>query len=248
MSHVHHVRHVRQVCFAWRFRRDEFERDVVVEMCTKSGRGTGRCSAQTLEGLAGGTPFRRLLSRGRLEIERYVRQHIFAWLPQILRARDGWIRQYQSSANMDTLKITTKATTFGAHVRGGVGARKVNGGCSGLRALDSGRLHRRCVLVRAEKESSSADKKESPAPEMTEKVTEEVVEKAPAEAKGETVYVDELPQVKQADLSKSMKDKMRAEYLGLGGAENTKMGANYFLWIIVGISALAVASWLSGAI
>lgn len=63
-----------------------------------------------------------------------------------------------------------------------------------------------------------------------------------------SVYNDDLPRVERAELSSSMKDKMRKEYLGLGGSENTAMGANYYLWIIVGISTLAIASWLSGAI
>ena len=45
-----------------------------------------------------------------------------------------------------------------------------------------------------------------------------------------------------------MQKKLRDEYLGLGGSPNTPMGANYFLYIILGISFLAVLSWLSGAI
>ena len=45
-----------------------------------------------------------------------------------------------------------------------------------------------------------------------------------------------------------MQKKLRDEYLGFGGSPNTPMGANYFLYIILGISFLAVLSWLSGAI
>lgn len=41
---------------------------------------------------------------------------------------------------------------------------------------------------------------------------------------------------------------MRQEYLGLGGAENTAMGGNYFLYIIIIISVLAILSKLTGAI
>ena len=48
--------------------------------------------------------------------------------------------------------------------------------------------------------------------------------------------------------SQEMQKKLRDEYLGLGGSPNTPMGANYFLYIILGISFLAVLSWLSGAI
>lgn len=49
-------------------------------------------------------------------------------------------------------------------------------------------------------------------------------------------------------LSEGMKKRMRDEYIGLGGAENSKMGQNWFLYIIVIISALAVASYLTGSI
>ena len=49
-------------------------------------------------------------------------------------------------------------------------------------------------------------------------------------------------------MSEAQKEKLRREYLGLGGGVNTAMGANYYLYIIVIISALAVAAKLSGAI
>lgn len=42
--------------------------------------------------------------------------------------------------------------------------------------------------------------------------------------------------------------KLRDEYLSFGGSANTAMGANYFLYIILGISFLAVLSWLTGAL
>lgn len=42
--------------------------------------------------------------------------------------------------------------------------------------------------------------------------------------------------------------RLRDEYLAFGGSENTAMGGNYFLYIIVIISVLAVLSWLTGAI
>lgn len=53
------------------------------------------------------------------------------------------------------------------------------------------------------------------------------------------------PEEKQ-DLSDNMKDKIRAEYLALGGAPNKAMGSNYFLNIIIGISVLVVLSYYLG--
>jgi len=49
------------------------------------------------------------------------------------------------------------------------------------------------------------------------------------------------------EMSKAQQDKLRKEYLSFGGGPNTAMGANYYLYIIVIISALAVAAKLSGA-
>lgn len=49
-------------------------------------------------------------------------------------------------------------------------------------------------------------------------------------------------------MSDAYKKKLRDEYLSLGGSPNTAMGSNYFLWIIVAISVLAVLSWLTGSI
>ena len=46
---------------------------------------------------------------------------------------------------------------------------------------------------------------------------------------------------------KLKQDKLRKELLGFGGSPDTAMGANYYLYIIVIISALAVAAKLSGA-
>lgn len=39
-----------------------------------------------------------------------------------------------------------------------------------------------------------------------------------------------------------MKDRLRAEYYGLGGSPNRPMGGNYFLNIIIVISVLAILS------
>ena len=48
-------------------------------------------------------------------------------------------------------------------------------------------------------------------------------------------------------MSDTQKEKLRREYLAFGGSPNSAMGANYYLYIIVVISALAVAAKLSGA-
>ena len=49
------------------------------------------------------------------------------------------------------------------------------------------------------------------------------------------------------EMSKEQKKKLRDEYLGLGGSANTKMSANYFLWISGFIATCAVLSKLIGA-
>lgn len=48
------------------------------------------------------------------------------------------------------------------------------------------------------------------------------------------------------ELSDTMKDKIRAEYLAVGGAPNQPLKSNYFLNIILGISVLAVLSYYLG--
>ncbi|KAL4434140.1 hypothetical protein ABPG75_000581 [Micractinium tetrahymenae] len=62
------------------------------------------------------------------------------------------------------------------------------------------------------------------------------------------LYADENPPPPRDTMSPEMKARLRQEYYGLGGAPNQKMGNNYFLIIILVISALAVASKLTGAI
>eukprot|EP00882_Tetradesmus_deserticola_P007138 GHRQ01007514.1.p1 GENE.GHRQ01007514.1~~GHRQ01007514.1.p1 ORF type:complete len:129 (+),score=29.38 GHRQ01007514.1:175-561(+) len=64
------------------------------------------------------------------------------------------------------------------------------------------------------------------------------------------IYADQVPQaLKPKDnISREMKQRLRQEYYGLGGAENKAMNSNYFLWIIAIISVLAVLSKLTGAI
>lgn len=48
------------------------------------------------------------------------------------------------------------------------------------------------------------------------------------------------------DLSDNMKDKIRAEYLAVGGSANTALGSNYFLNIIIGITVLVLLSYYLG--
>ncbi len=49
-------------------------------------------------------------------------------------------------------------------------------------------------------------------------------------------------------MSDAYKAKLRKEYLSLGGSPNTAMGGNYFLYIILFVSVLAVLTKLTGAI
>ena len=69
---------------------------------------------------------------------------------------------------------------------------------------------------------------------------------APKPASDGTFYNDDNPLPPRTEMSDEYKKKLRAEYLSFGGSPNTKMGSNYFLWIIFGISSLAVLTWLTG--
>ena len=71
---------------------------------------------------------------------------------------------------------------------------------------------------------------------------------APPPSDGKTFYNDERDLPPRTEMSDAYKKKLRDEYLSLGGSPNTAMGSNYFLWIIVAISVLAVLSWLTGSI
>lgn len=57
-----------------------------------------------------------------------------------------------------------------------------------------------------------------------------------------------LLQIQRTELSPEMKARLKKEYYSLGGAPNTKMGANWFLNIGLFIAGLAILSWLTGAI
>ena len=71
-------------------------------------------------------------------------------------------------------------------------------------------------------------------------------EQKEAEQRGQTSgnsqYVDELPEIPRTEMSDAMKEKLRREYYSLGGSPNKSMGSNYFLNIILVISALAILS------
>jgi len=60
-------------------------------------------------------------------------------------------------------------------------------------------------------------------------------EETPAEPQKEEAdansprYIDELKPLERKPLSKGMQEKLRNEYIGLGGAENATMGTNWFL-------------------
>ncbi|PNH07123.1 hypothetical protein TSOC_006451 [Tetrabaena socialis] len=72
-----------------------------------------------------------------------------------------------------------------------------------------------------------------------------------AKQTSEGLYVDaDAPRAPRpkSNLSKEMKTKLRQEYMGLGGAENTAMNSNYFLWMCGIVAVLAVCSKLIGAI
>ena len=50
----------------------------------------------------------------------------------------------------------------------------------------------------------------------------------------------------QRELSDTMKQKIRAEYEGLGGSPNKPMKSNYFLNIMIVIAGLAFLTSLAG--
>eukprot|EP00878_Enallax_costatus_P002836 GHUV01003028.1.p1 GENE.GHUV01003028.1~~GHUV01003028.1.p1 ORF type:complete len:126 (+),score=26.95 GHUV01003028.1:146-523(+) len=80
--------------------------------------------------------------------------------------------------------------------------------------------------------------------------SDEVVVPGEQKKADNALYADQVSaQVRANDnLSKEMKQRLRQEYYGLGGAENKAMSSNYFLWIIAVVSVLAVLSKLTGAI
>jgi len=97
-------------------------------------------------------------------------------------------------------------------------------------------IRSRSLVVRAEekKDTMSALDSMLPADEKEE------------EPKKEELF-DDGKEPPKPQMSMEQRKKLRDEYLSLGGSPNTAM-PNYFLYIIVVISALAVASALTGAI
>ncbi|GIL79761.1 hypothetical protein Vretimale_12400 [Volvox reticuliferus] len=107
----------------------------------------------------------------------------------------------------------------------------------------------RFVLARADPPSGGARVTR----EFKEGDSEVTIPGAPSNASKQTdgLYVDvnDPPRrPKQDNLSKEMKARLRAEYTGLGGAENTAMTSNYFLWICIIVAVLAISSKMIGAI
>ncbi|KIY96386.1 low CO2 inducible protein [Monoraphidium neglectum] len=80
---------------------------------------------------------------------------------------------------------------------------------------------------------------------------EEAVVTKPTTTENAPLYADEAKVAaarKKDNMSKEMKARLRKEYVGFGGAENSAMSNNYFLWIAIIISVLAVMSKMIGAI
>ncbi|EFJ49415.1 hypothetical protein VOLCADRAFT_74218 [Volvox carteri f. nagariensis] len=107
----------------------------------------------------------------------------------------------------------------------------------------------RLVLTRADPPSSGARVTR----EFREGDSEVTIPGAPSnvskQADGLYVDVNEPPRRPKTDnMSKEMKARLRAEYTGLGGAENKAMSSNYFLWISIIVALLAISSKLIGAI
>ena len=71
--------------------------------------------------------------------------------------------------------------------------------------------------------------------------TQEAGMKKEAASPAKDVYV-------KPTMSKAQMEKLRQEYLGLGGSAKTPMGSNYFLNICVAITVLAVLTKLTGAL
>lgn len=72
----------------------------------------------------------------------------------------------------------------------------------------------------------------------------------PGAEEKKALYADQVQAAarKKDNMSKEMKARLRKEYIGLGGAENSAMTNNYFLWIAVTVAVLAVMSKMIGAI
>mmetsp|Transcript_17635 Transcript_17635/g.24353 ORF Transcript_17635/g.24353 Transcript_17635/m.24353 type:complete len:142 (+) Transcript_17635:92-517(+) len=100
----------------------------------------------------------------------------------------------------------------------------------------------RVVHVRA-----GEDKKNVDAMSALDSMLADPTKEEEAKPVNEALYDDGKELKPKTEMSMEQRKKLRDEYLGLGGSANTKM-PNYFLWISVVISALAVAAALTGAI
>merc|ERR1712012_710412 len=95
---------------------------------------------------------------------------------------------------------------------------------------------------------TAAEPEQKRAQEQQKSFLEAVTEEPSAGAKPpKTAYVDELPPVKKEEMSAAMRERLRREYYSLGGAPNKAM-TNWFLYIILFISFLAISASLTGAI
>ena len=62
------------------------------------------------------------------------------------------------------------------------------------------------------------------------------------------IYSSGVEEDPGAGISADMKKRLRAEYIGVGGSPDEPLQTNYFLYIIVAISILAVLSYYTGAL
>jgi|EP00670_Eutreptiella_braarudii_P006415 hypothetical protein len=83
--------------------------------------------------------------------------------------------------------------------------------------------------------------------ESQKKVAEEEAKKNVEYDAAGNAFIDDLDEIEpeRPQMSEAMKRRLRAEYTSLGGSPNAK-STNYFLYISIIISVLAVLTWLSG--
>ena len=82
---------------------------------------------------------------------------------------------------------------------------------------------------------------------LLQKVAEEEAKKNVEYDAAGNAFIDDLDEIEpeRPQMSEAMKRRLRAEYTSLGGSPNAK-STNYFLYISIIISVLAVLTWLSG--
>ncbi|KAI3438845.1 hypothetical protein D9Q98_001262 [Chlorella vulgaris] len=114
------------------------------------------------------------------------------------------------------------------------------------RSTSSRAPRRAAVLVRANQPLREFNENDGKLTAGSDKVPEG--DEEAGKEKAGPLYADENPPPPRDTMSPEMKKRLKQEYLGLGGSPNTAMGGNYFLYIILAISVLAVLSKLTGAI